>query len=282
MNPLQGSTASYKHRDILYQIFYDTESHGWCVDTRTIPNGKIVCRVPRASEAVLLGKQIIENIWRASRMAPALPARRTVPRLPPAPAPLPSPPILLPAVPKRLKMPERWYEKHRVARQHVMRRYKEAVATLVARGPFRTEDLMRIVGRSEAPVRSVINVLVKQGYLTHTIVEDPVIERLRQVIVEFPQFTLRMIMDHVGTTRAVAKHLLKRMRQQGLIFVRVPRRARVGSGGALPAIYELTPEGVRWVQNKVRKQLSTRSSYPYVYYTLTAEGRRWIDTESPF
>jgi len=264
---LPGSYAEYQYKSVPYAIWYDVSFHKWCVDLRKVgPKGSVICNVQNAAEAVLLGKKIIEKL-----RTPFLPQLRPKPvhKMLPPPAP----------VPKRLQMPERWHTKHEAARRQAIQRYKTAIIELDAVGPFRTEDLARVAGRSDTAAAVVVSTFIKHGYLERAMVADPVTEQVKKLIEErHGQITMREIVDR-GVSRQVAKYLIKRMRQRGLISVRTPRQVHKGAIGASPAILELTAEGRRWISGEVRWQLKTRSTYPYVYYAMTAKGRRWAQSE---
>jgi len=277
MSAVPGTLANYKHRDVPFAIWFDKERISWCLDVREVARvypdaqGKIICNLPGPAQAVLVGKKLIEDIWKSSRMAPQLPARKPS-RLLPAPPP---PPIELPPVPKRLRMPERWHEKHEAARRRVLEHYKMTIAAIAARGPFRTEDLACAAGRSTAATGVAVKALVKQGFIERAVPADPVTEQVKQLIEERQgQFTLRDVVDRTGVNWHVAEHLINRMRQRGLVHVHTPHRARKGVGGSSPAILELTAEGRRWMTGEVRWQFQTRSTYPHIYYVPTTEGQQ--------
>jgi len=118
MPALPGTVSNYKYRDVPFAVWFDRERISWCLDVREVgrvypqARGKVVCDLPNAAQAVLVGKQIIEDFWRAARMLPALPPERfhgqqrqlpPAPRkpipLPPAP-PAPTQPIALPPIPE--------------------------------------------------------------------------------------------------------------------------------------------------------------------------------------
>lgn len=55
----RGSFATYKYREIPYAIYFDVTRLSWCT---AVPNGKLVCGVSNATEAMLLGRRIIEEL----------------------------------------------------------------------------------------------------------------------------------------------------------------------------------------------------------------------------
>jgi len=298
MTALPGTLTSYKYRDVPFAIWLDQERAVWCVDTREVgrvypeAQGKIICNLPNAAQAVLVGKQLIEDIWRASRMLPALPERFHGQRfLPPAPrkpiqlppAPVEHPPIALPAAPERRYTPsERWYEERRKRAARRLERFKPAIADLARRGPFTTITFAQAIGRSRREASSTIAQLMSQGYLERAVIEDPVNKRLRQIIGELATqggFTAIDLAGRLGVPYGSFKAPMKRILEQGLVRISVPR-LRVGPGST-PIVYALTDEGRRWIAGEIfwDAHLRARSSaYARDWaFQLTPEGWRWVE-----
>jgi hypothetical protein len=74
MSVLPGSFAQYKHREVPFTIWFDRDRLYWCLDTRKVSEllppaeGRLVCGLPSAADAVFVGNRLIEAVWRANKL----------------------------------------------------------------------------------------------------------------------------------------------------------------------------------------------------------------------
>ncbi len=280
MNALPGTLTSYKYRDVPFAIWLDRERISWCLDVRGVARvypaaqGKIVCDLPNAAQAVLVGKQIIEDVWRTSRMPPQLPASKALLALPPAP----------PALRSQFKG---MFRGRLEAVHHALR-------VLAQKGRFTTKQLAQQLSVSVMQAGRVVRDLERRGYIRFVPTRPSgygrgrrgyfkltregrywaELETLPSVVQVMPQWertvqawreAIRAIGTSEFTTKDLAQQLaaqrseevnatVLRRAQQALIrlqklgYIAFVRHQGLPSGRSFVNVFALTPEGAQWLE----------------------------------
>lgn len=287
MPAFPGTLTSYKYRDVPFAIWFDREKIAWCLDVREVgrvyppAQGKVVCNLPNAAQAVLVGKQLIENVWRASRMPPALPEPRRERLLPPGP---PSPPIQLPPIPPPLRGQYKGVFQSRLVAVH------QAVQDLAQNRRFTVRQLANRLAMSTMQAARVVRELELRGYVRFVPTRraprgrigyfvltnegrqwaerelTPVVHVRAQfeqawreaikMMGPVTEFTTKDLTQQLAaqrgevvtsTTARRAHGTLQRLQQLG--YVRFARRQPLPGGDSYVNVFALTPEGQQWLQS---------------------------------
>jgi len=287
MSAVPGTLANYKHRDVPFAIWFDRERISWCLDVREIARvypdaqGKIICNLPGPAQAVLIGKKIIEDIWRSSRMAPQLPA--------------PKPVLALPAGPTVLALPSGLRSQFKGMLRGKLEAVHRAIRELSQKPHFTTKQLAQKLSMSVMQAGRVVRDLERRGYIRFVATRPSglgqgrrgyfkltaegrrwvELEALPSVVQVMPQFERTMqawreaikMMGPVSeftttdlaqqlaaqrgtevsdTTRRRAQQTIMRLQKFGyVVFV---RHQVLSIGRGFVNVFALTPEGRQWLE----------------------------------